>query len=356
MKQAQRYLVCLVAGLSLMKCSSDSERTNGYDQPDVVFTLQQSQLPDYESDIDHKGLITALEDRYDESLTTGQHIYKKLCFNCHGNPEQTGSIPTSFKFWQDTFKVGNDPYAIYQTLTKGYGSMPPQVSLTPIEKYDVINYIRNNFISHRNESQYFEIDSAYLESLPAGSSPGPAPTDFKPWTEMNYGNFLINTYELAGLDAKERERSKGIAPLPDENLVDANYAYKGIAVRVDDGPGGVAAGNAWMMFDHDVLRVAGAWTGEDGFIDWEGILFNGKHNISPRTAGEIHFENPVAPGWANPETGTFEDFRLMARDKRRFGPLPRKWAHYKGLYQYKDRVVISYTVGNAKVLEVFGME
>ena len=38
--------------------------------------------------------------------------------------------------------------------------------------------------------------------------------------------------------------------------------YKGIAVRLDQGAGGVAAGNAWMMFDHDLMRMAGAWTGE----------------------------------------------------------------------------------------------
>jgi hypothetical protein len=82
-------------------------------------------------------------------------------------------------------------------------------------------------------------------------------------------------------------------------LINANYAYKGIAVRLDQGSGGVAAGNAWMMFDHDLMRVAGAWTGE-GFIDWEAILFNEKHNISPRTIGDLHFENPVVPAWANP--------------------------------------------------------
>ncbi|WP_373496799.1 DUF6797 domain-containing protein, partial [Aquiflexum sp.] len=98
-----------------------------------------------------------------------------------------------------------------------------------------------------------------------------------------------------------------------------------------------------------------AWTGE-GFIDWEAILFNGKHNISPRTAGDLHFSNPVVPAWANPTTGTFDDPRFMARDKRRFGPLPREWAHYKGLYQFKDRVIISYTVGSAKILETFGLE
>ncbi|GAA0880791.1 c-type cytochrome [Algoriphagus jejuensis] len=325
-------------------------------EANVSFTLQESDLPDYEKNIDHSGLINALGDRHGESIRTGEHIYNNVCFNCHGNPEQVGSIPTAFKFWEDTFKVGKDPYSIYQTLTRGYGSMPPQVNLTPVEKYDIINYLRETFLQKDNPEQYFDIDSAYLAGLPTGSTKGPEPKEFKPWAEMDYGNFLINTYELVGIGAPERERSTGpVQPLKDENFVNNNFAYKGIAVRLDQGEGGVAAGNAWMIFDHDLLRVAGAWTGE-GFIDWEAILFNGKHNISPRTVGDLHFENPVVPAWANPATGSFEDPRFMARDKRRFGPLPREWAHYKGLYQFNDRVIVSYTVGKSRILETFGLE
>lgn len=341
--------------LLLVGCNQGNKNGENGANDLVGFILSESELPDYERDLDHKGLLVALGDRHDESIRTGEHIYNNICFNCHGNQEQVGSIPSAFKFWADTFKVGKDPFSIYQTLTRGYGSMPPQINLTPVEKYDIINYLRENFLQKENPDQYFEIDSAYLASLPMGINTGPVPKEFKPWAEMDYGNFLINTYELVGMNAPPRERSSGPSPLPDENLITANYAYKGIAVRLDKGDGGVAAGNAWMMFDHDLMRVAGAWTGE-GFIDWEAILFNEKHNISPRTVGDLHFENPVAPAWANPKTGTFDDPRFMARDKRKFGPLPREWAHYKGLYQYRNRVIISYTVGNAKVLETFGLE
>jgi hypothetical protein len=344
----------LLVLLIFIGCSPS--QTNKEAETPTGFTLSESDLPEYEKNIDHKGLLTALGDRHDESVRTGEHIYNNICFNCHGNPEQVGSIPTAFKFWEDEFKVGKDPYSIYQTLTRGYGSMPPQVNLTPVEKYDIINYLRETFIQKDNPDQYFEIDSTYLASLPSGTTTGPAPREFKPWAEMDYGNFLINTYEVVGLNAPPRERSSGpIQPLKDENFSNSNFAYKGIAVRVDQGEGGVAAGKAWMMFDHDLMRVAGAWTGE-GFIDWEAILFNGKHNISPRTVGDLHFENPVVPAWANPTTGSFDDPRFTARDKRKFGPLPREWTHYQGLYQNRDRVVISYTVGNADVLETFGLE
>ena len=340
--------IFLTLGCKPNSSNSEKETTSG-------FIISESDLPDYEKDLDHQGLLTALGDRHDESIRTGEYIYNNVCFNCHGNPDQEGSMPNAFKFWEGEFKVGKDPLSLYQTLTRGYGSMPPQVNLTPVEKYDIINYLRENFIKEKNPDQFFQIDSAYLANLPKGTTTGPAPKEFKPWAEMDYGNFLINTYELVDLDAAPRERSSGPSPLPDENLIDANFAYKGIAVRLDQGKGGVGGGKAWMMFDHDLMRVAGAWTGE-GFIDWEAILFNGKHNISPRTVGDLHFSNPVAPAWANPETGKFDDPRFQARDGRKFGPLPGVWAQYKGLYQFNDRVIISYTVGNAKVLESFGLE
>ncbi|TXE12381.1 DUF6797 domain-containing protein [Algoriphagus aquimarinus] len=351
MKKFLLGLNSLLLLLIFIGCTSNTKES----ETTIGFNLQESDLPDYEKDIDHQGLLTAWGDRQGESIRTGEHIYNNICFNCHGNPDQEGSMPNAFKFWKDEFKVGKDPYSIYQTLTRGYGSMPPQVNLTPVEKYDIINYLRETFLKEENPTQYIDLDSTYLASLPVGTNTGPEAKEFKPWAEMDYGNFLINTYELVDQDAAPRNRSTGPAPLPDEDLINSNFAYKGIAVRLDPGEGGVAAGKAWMMFDHDLMRVAGAWTGE-GFIDWEAILFNGKHNISPRTVGDLHFENPVAPAWANPATGSFDDPRYTARDKRKFGPLPREWTHYEGLYQYGNQVIISYTVGKARVLETFGLE
>ncbi|WP_373397548.1 hypothetical protein V8V91_23835 [Algoriphagus halophilus] len=69
-------------------------------------------------------------------------------------------------------------------------------------------------MKEENPGQFVEVDSTYLASLPVGTNIGPEPKEFKPWAEMDYGNFLINTYELAGLDAAPRERSSGKAPSP----------------------------------------------------------------------------------------------------------------------------------------------
>lgn len=345
----------IAVSISILVLFAACTPKNAYKPPRVAFTLEEVQLASYEKEIDHKGIITDMQKNQQASLNKGKKIYNRICASCHGNPSQEGSLPTAFKFWKDKFKVGKDPYSIYQTLTRGYGGMPAQPTLTPVEKYDVINFIREEYVLKFNESEFLNIDADYLASIPAGNTKGPEPKEHKPWAEMDYGNYLINTYELADSNAKPREISRGQAPLKDENLLDANFAYKGIAVRVDEGAGGVAAGNAWMIFDHDLMRMAGAWTGK-GFIDWEAILLNGKHNISPRIAGNLHFSNPVEPGWANPIDGSFNDNRFQAVDKRRFGPLARSWTLYKGLYHYKDKVIISYTVGNASVLEKPGLE
>jgi len=87
------------------------------------------------------------------------------------------------------------------------------------------------------------------------------------------------------------------------------------------------------------------------FIDWNGINFNGRHEIHPKVVGLVEFANPIGPGWANPETGTFDDPRFKGRDGRPYGPLPRSWAHYQGQYRHGDLVILAYTVGKTNVLE-----
>jgi cytochrome c5 len=319
----------------------------------ISYLLADKDLVAYEEDIDHAKLIANFDQEY---LRRGKRIYNNNCINCHGTPKMEGSIPLSLKFWEEPFKAGNDPFSMYATLTKGVGSMPPQITLTPKEKYDVIAYIRETYIRESNPTEYYQFGDKYLASLPKGNSTGPEIKPYHPWKDMDYGNFFINTYELVdSATGIERYHSPGPSPYPDEDYSKNNFAYKGIAVRLDKGEGGVAKGNAFMIFDHDVMRVAGGWTGE-GFIDWKAILLNDEHETYPRTVGKLHFETPVGPGWANPQTGKFDDPRFTARDGRQFGPLPKKWASYKGLYHFEDHVVISYSVGGSNVLEEFGME
>ena len=284
-------------------------------------------LPEYERNLDHAGLLSGLNAR---SLKRGAEIYDLVCANCHGTLDKPGSMPTSLRFAAGKFKNGSDPFRMYLTLTHGYGLMTPQTWMVPEQKYDVIHYIRETFLKSYNPSQYVKVDEAYLRQLPKGTSRGPKPTKYEPWAAMNYGPSMMLTVEIG---------NKG------------NFAYKGIAVRLDAGPGGVSRGRSWMVYDHDTLRVAGAWSG-NGFIDWNGINFNGKHQVHPRVVGRVAVANPVGPGWANPATGSFDDPRLKGRDGKPYGPMPREWMHYRGLYHFGDQVILFYTVGDAVILEM----
>jgi putative heme-binding domain-containing protein len=289
-------------------------------------------LPAYEKDIDHAGMIAGLDS---SNFERGQKIYDRVCANCHGTNDRAGSLPTSLRFGTGVFKNGSDPYRMYQALTHGFGQMPPQSWMVPVQKYDVIHYIREAYLKAANPTQYSRVDDTYLAKLPKGTTRGPAASAIEPWVAMDYGPSLMATVE-AGDNGK-------------------NIAYKGIAVRLDAGPGGVSRGRAWVLYEHDTLRLAAAWTGES-FIDWQGINFNGKHQVHPRAVGEVRLANPSGPGWANPETGSFVDARPLGRDGRPYGPLPRRWAHYRGLYHNGGRVILSYTIGTTAVLESPGLD
>ena len=291
----------------------------------------QRALPDYESDIDHAGFI---EDFDEGAFQRGEEIYNSSCVNCHGTRDHEGSLPTSLKFASQPFKNGSDPFTMYRTLTEGFGMMVAQTQLVPSEKYDVIHYIRQEYLREHNPSQYFKVEPAYLSLLPEGSSRGPHPPDRSEWLQMDYGPNQVMTMEIG-----------------DEG---ENFAYKGNAIRLDAGPGGVAQGRYWMVFDFDTLRVAAAWSGDE-FIDWNSIHFNGKHAIHPRLAGDLHLINPTGPGWGRPTDGSFEDIRLVGRDGQPYGPLARDWAQYRGMYYHGPDTVIEYTVGRTRILELPGV-
>ena len=315
-----RYLIEIRDGGAL--------RAKELEPPESLYAIR---IPEYENDIDHAAMIADLDDA---AFKRGQAIYSRLCVNCHGTHDKPGSLPTSLRFATGRFRSGSDPHTMYQTLTRGFGMMIAQTWMVPQQKYDVIHYVREAYLKEHNPTQHFSISDEYLAGLPKGKSRGPEPVQNEPWITMDYGPSLVNTYEV-GNDA-------------------SNFAYKGIAVRLDPGPGGISRGRSWMILDHDTMRMAAAWAG-DGFIDWQGIHMNGRHNIHPRIQGDVHLANPTGSGWANPENGSFGDPRLHGRDDRLYGPLPRKWAHLKGIYHHGQKTIVEYTVGDTLVREMPGL-
>lgn len=278
---------------------------------------------------DHAALVRGWNE---ESLARGKAVYGQLCITCHGTLEKEGSLPTALRFHEGQFKNGNDPYRMFQTLERGYGLMVPQPQYTTSQKYDVIHYLREAFLKDRNQGQLSALNEEYLSLLPRGMSTvqeRKGPRKAPQYVLQDYGNVLFWTMQVEG----------------------GNIAQKGITVRVDAGPGGVSAGKAWMLYDHDTMRLAAAWTG-DKFVDWRGIAFDGSHGTHTSIVGDKKFVFPNIPMWEDPEKGGFEDSRILGRDNKPYGPLPGTWVKFRGLQYVDGEAVIDYTVGDRKIQEV----
>ena len=156
------------------------------------------------------------------------------------------------------------------------------------------------------------------------------------WQEMDYGRFLSHTINNA--QGKTALDQKGSA------------VNKGIAIKLGQGE------DATMVFDTDLLRMAGGWTG--GFLKLKGVAFEGGHGPNPQPADKVNmvFQTNVGPGWSKGDD--FKDPRKVPTGpgaaKVPLGPLPKEWAKYKGLYLNGDNVVLAYTVNTAPVLELPG--
>ena len=269
--------------------------------------IQLPPLPEYESSIDHAGIIRDFDE---ESLKRGQKIYDRVCANCHGTHDREGSLPTAPRFATGKLKNGNDPYRMYQTLTHGFGLMVAQRWMVPQQKYDVIQYIQQAYFKQQNSTLYTNIDSAYLAQLPVGDSRGPEPVSFEPYVNMDYGPSLNHTYEIVlnntgdniGRDLGRSPDDEDPWANPDQYFAPGqapNYAYKGVAVRLDEGPGGISRGSHWMVYDHDTMNVHAAWHG-NSFIDYCCIQFDGRHGVHNRLTGEIDFKKSGGTGVGAP--------------------------------------------------------
>jgi cytochrome c5 len=86
---------------------------------------------------DHAALIQKWDN---ESLARGEKLYTAVCITCHGTPEQPGTLPTSRAFWKEPFKNGSDPFSLYKTIGQGLNQMPPQLWMTPEQRYDVVYF------------------------------------------------------------------------------------------------------------------------------------------------------------------------------------------------------------------------
>ena len=150
-----------------------------------------------------------------------------------------------------------------------------------------------------------------------------------PYDAMDYGPFISATFAL-----------------PNGNVVHRGvFLPFDVPIPGEEAPG--KAGLAGVIFDTELLRVAGYWNG--GHITWTGVVFDGGHGANPGPAGQLRVATKVGPGWA--KDGKLDDPRSLPN-----GPLPRDWGRYKGLYRSDNDVVFQYTVGETIVLEMPSVE
>ena len=158
-------------------------------------------------------------------------------------------------------------------------------------------------------------------SLIAQPEPSARKLTGRKWIDMDYGPYMTHSFQ---------------ASRPERNI-----AYKGIRIRLG------SSGES-VLFDSDLLRYAAGWLSSD--LDWRSVVYDGSHGTHPGIVGDPLFANPRIPGWAA-DDGSFADPRSLP-----YGPLPRKWAHYKGLYLHDQQVILSYSVGETDVLETPSLE
>ena len=152
----------------------------------------------------------------------------------------------------------------------------------------------------------------------------------KPWWDAPQPRFSKS--ELGGVFT-------GTIDMRGDAKVSHRTIYKAVAVRL--GKGGKAG---TVLFDTEMMRMACA-------IPDRPVMFNtyrdGLGGAGHWVGSPYLFTAQSGPAWAD-EGGNFEDLR----EGKKAGPLPRSWAHYRGLYRHGDRVVFSYRINGIDILDM----
>ncbi len=152
----------------------------------------------------------------------------------------------------------------------------------------------------------------------------------KPWWDAPQPRFSKS--ELGGVFT-------GTIDMRGDVKVSNRTIFKAVAVRL--GKGG-AAGT--MLFDTEMMRMACA-------VPDKPVMFNtyrdGLGGAGHWVGSPYLFTAESGPAWAD-EGGSFDD----VRKGKKAGPLPRSWAHYRGLYRHGERVVFSYRINGTGILDM----
>ena len=263
---------------------------------------EQLMVKDDSVNLDHAGIIKRLRAR---DFQAGQAIYQGYCFNCHGKDGNTPSLPTARAFGTQEMKFGSDPYRMFMTLTRGNGLMAPMSHLTPKERYQVVHYIRQEFMLPTNPD-YFEINPEYLAGLPEGSEDG-TQVDV---IERDYGPALASQLK--------RQFSSVLT---------------------------VKLGQTTVSYDLHTLNQASIWEG--GFLDLsETQHARGRGEGTANPKGKI-LERLT--GWKWGHNGSLNYSRDSWPPR---GPMPPKWMEYRGHHLHGPHLVLKYAIDGREVAEL----
>lgn len=253
--------------------------------------------------VDHAGLMQAWDEA---SLKRGQTIYNNLCVNCHGADGRTPSLQVARAFGTGELKFGTDPFSMFRTLTDGNGLMGPQTWMTPRERYDVIHFIREQFMKPLHPG-FKPLAPEYLAGLPKAEAAAPE----------------------AG-DQKQRDFGPALASQLGRDIPSV------LSVRL--------GGEQTISYNLHSMDQAGVWRG--GFLDLKQT-----QHFRERGEGVALPGGELIPGlqtwrWAHANKLDYPTGKLLPR-----GPMPAKWMEYRGHYLHDDSVVLSYTINGTEILE-----
>ncbi len=156
----------------------------------------------------------------------------------------------------------------------------------------------------------------YKMQSPAGEAPGP---------------WLLGTIGIG----------KGEGSKPKSTVL------KGLAIKLGEN------GEVGIVYDLDLCRVAGAWTGGK-FVTPMNLMSRGEY---PTVMGDVAFSTGDVPGFVEKTEGgnlINEDTANAWKDPRPepLGPLPAGKARFKGFYVNGNKTILKWEIGGTEVLEM----
>ena len=196
---------------------------------------------------------------------------------------------------------------MFSTLTNGSGLMGPQTWMTPRERYDVIHYIREQFMKPLHPD-FKTLSPGYLAGLPKAEAAAPE----------------------AG-EKKRRDFGPALASQLGRDIPSV------LSVRL--------GGEHTISYNLHSMDQAGLWRG--GFLNIDST-----QHYRERGEGVPEIQGEKIVGlqswkWAHDGTFDYPTSNLLPR-----GPLPAKWMEYHGHYLYEDNLVLSYSINGRDILEM----